>query len=307
MQQAPEQSSLDIYMQQISDIPLLTVQDEIDLAARIAKGDTEAREIMITSNLRLVVKIAQEYSNLGLSVLDLINEGNMGLMKAVERFDPSKGGKLSTYASWWIKQAIKRALANQSKTIRLPVHMVDRVTLIRRTAAKLSESLGREPTNEEIAETLNLPATRVSHLRNVSTKPASLDSPINEEDGSTLGEVVPDEKSVDPYESLKSKSLIGDVNLVLSMLEPREADIIRLRFGLDGRDPLTLEPVGEQIGITRERVRQLQDQALRDLRKKMAKYEKQRTVEEIKQEEIIAERTKILQDLLHKNTSNSTN
>jgi RNA polymerase primary sigma factor len=307
MQQAPEQSSLDIYMQQISDIPLLTVQDEIDLAARIAKGDTEAREIMITSNLRLVVKIAQEYSNLGLSVLDLINEGNMGLMKAVERFDPSKGGKLSTYASWWIKQAIKRALANQSKTIRLPVHMVDRVTLIRRTAAKLSESLGREPTNEEIAETLNLPATRVSHLRNVSTKPASLDSPINEEDGSTLGEVVPDEKSVDPYESLKSKSLIGDVNLVLSMLEPREADIIRLRFGLDGRDPLTLEQVGEQIGITRERVRQLQDQALRDLRKKMAKYEKQRTVEEIKQEEIIAERTKILQDLLHKNTSNSSN
>ena len=307
MQQAPEQSSLDIYMQQISDIPLLTVQDEIDLAARIAKGDTEAREIMITSNLRLVVKIAQEYSNLGLSVLDLINEGNMGLMKAVERFDPSKGGKLSTYASWWIKQAIKRALANQSKTIRLPVHMVDRVTLIRRTAAKLSESLGREPTNEEIAETLNLPATRVSHLRNVSTKPASLDSPINEEDGSTLGEVVPDEKSVDPYESLKSKSLIGDVNLVLSMLEPREADIIRLRFGLDGRDPLTLEQVGEQIGITRERVRQLQDQALRDLRKKMAKYEKQRTVEEIKQEELIAERTKILQDLLHKNTSVGSN
>ena len=307
MQQAPEQSSLDIYMQQISDIPLLTVQDEIDLAARIARGDTKAREIMITSNLRLVVKIAQEYSNLGLSVLDLINEGNMGLMKAVERFDPSKGGKLSTYASWWIKQAIKRALANQSKTIRLPVHMVDRVTLIRRTAAKLSESLGREPTNEEIAETLNLPATRVSHLRNVSTKPASLDSPINEEDGSTLGEVVPDEKSVDPYESLKSKSLIGDVNLVLSMLEPREADIIRLRFGLDGRDPLTLEQVGEQIGITRERVRQLQDQALRDLRKKMAKYEKQRTVEEIKQEEIIAERTKILQDLLHKNTSVSSN
>ena len=132
MQQAPEQSSLDIYMQQISDIPLLTVQDEIDLAARIAKGDTEAREIMITSNLRLVVKIAQEYSNLGLSVLDLINEGNMGLMKAVERFDPSKGGKLSTYASWWIKQAIKRALANQSKTIRLPVHLIDKISRIRK-------------------------------------------------------------------------------------------------------------------------------------------------------------------------------
>ena len=305
MEQAPEQGSLDIYMQQISDIPLLTIKDEIELAGRIAKGDAEAREIMITSNLRLVVKIAQEYSNLGLSVLDLINEGNMGLMKAVERFDPAKGGKLSTYASWWIKQAIKRALANQSKTIRLPVHMVDRVTLIRKTTAKLSDRLGREPTNEEIAETLNLPAIRVSHLRNVSIKPASLDSPINEEDGSTLGEVVPDEKCIDPYESLKSKSLIGDVNLVLSMLEPREADIIRLRFGLDGRDPLTLEQVGEQIGITRERVRQLQDQALRDLRKKMAKYEKQRTVEEIKQDELIAERTKILQDLLHKKGSSS--
>jgi RNA polymerase primary sigma factor len=303
MQQAPEQSSLDIYMQQISEVPLLTVKEEVELAARIAKGDTKAREIMITSNLRLVVKIAQEYSNLGLSVLDLINEGNMGLMKAVERFDPAKGGKLSTYASWWIKQSIKRALANQSKTIRLPVHMVDRVTLIRRTAAKLFESLGREPTNEELAETLNLPASRVSHLRNVSTKPASLDSPINEEDGSTLAEVVPDEKSVDPYESLQSKSLIGDVNLVLAMLEPREADIIRLRFGLDGRDPLTLEQVGEQIGITRERVRQLQEEALRDLRKKMAKYEKQRTADEIKQDELIAQRSKMIQELLHKNRS----
>lgn len=306
MSSYPEQSSLDIYMKQISGIDLLTVQDEIDLAKKIEQGDEEARNIMITANLRLVVKIAQEYSNLGLSVLDLINEGNMGLMKAVERFDPTKGGKLSTYASWWIKQAIKRALANQSKTIRLPVHMVDRVTQIRRTTAELSEKLGRDPTDEELAEAVSLPSVKVSHLRNVSKRPASLDSPINDDDGSTLGEVVPDEKSVTPLESLQSKSLVGDVNKVLSMLEPREADIIRLRFGLDGRDPLTLEEVGEQIGITRERVRQLQEQSIRDLRKKMAKFEKQRTIEEVELERQQVERAKIIKDLLNKgNTGNS--
>ena len=303
MQPAPEQSSLDIYMRQISSIPLLTVEDEIEFAKKIEHGDEEARDTMITANLRLVVKIAQEYSYLGLSVLDLINEGNIGLMKAVERFDPSKGGKLSTYASWWIKQSIKRALANQSKTIRLPVHMVDRVTQIRRTTAELTEKLGREPTNEELAEEVSLPSGKVSHLRNVSARPASLDSPINNEDGSTLGEIVPDEKSVNPLESLQSKSLVGDVNQVLAMLEPREADIIRLRFGLDGRDPLTLEEVGDQIGITRERVRQLQEQALRDLRKKMANYEKQRTIEEVTLERQQAERAKILKDLLNKGTS----
>ena len=228
MQQAPEQSSLDIYMQQISKVPLLSIQEEIELASEIAKGNEAARETMIRANLRLVVKIAQEYSNLGLSVLDLINEGNIGLMKAVERFDPSKGGKLSTYASWWIKQSIKRALANQSKTIRLPVHMVDRVTQIRRMAASLSEKLGRDPTNDELAEELSMPTTRIAHLRNVSAHPASLDSPINDEDGSTLGEIVADEKTVNPLESLQSKSLIGDMNQVLAMLEPREADIIRL-------------------------------------------------------------------------------
>ena len=307
MNPAPEQSSLDIYMKQISDIPLLTVEEEIELAAKIAKGDKEARDTMITANLRLVVKIAQEYSYFGLSVLDLINEGNIGLMKAVERFDPSKGGKLSTYGSWWIKQSIKRALANQSKTIRLPVHMVDRVAKIRRTVAKMEEELGREPTNEELSEELKMPSARISHLRNVSLRPASLDSPINDEDGSTLGEIVPDEKSVNPLERLQSKSLVGDVNQVLAMLEPREADIIRLRFGLDGRDPLTLEEVGGQIGITRERVRQLQEQALRDLRKKMSKFEKQRTLEEVEMEKQQAEKAKILQDLLHKDISGLTN
>ena len=295
-----EQSSLDIYLKQISVIPLITVQEEIDLAKKISKGDEKAREKMITANLRLVVKIAQDYSNIGLSLLDLINEGNMGLMKAVERFDPSKGGKLSTYASWWIKQSIKRALANQSKTIRLPVHMVDRVTQIRRTTQQLSENLGREPTDDELAEEMKIPVARITHLKSVSKKPASLDSPINDEDGSSLGDVVPDAKSISPLENLQSKSLVGDVEKVLASLEPREADIIRLRFGLEGRDPKTLEEVGEQIGITRERVRQLQEQAIRQIRKNMNKFEKQRTWEEIQEEKRIEERTKMLQDLLHK-------
>ena len=296
--QKQEQESLNIYLQQISAIPLISVKEEIELAEKIKTGDEKARETMITANLRLVVKIAQQYSNIGLSLLDLINEGNIGLMKAVERFDPSKGGKLSTYAAWWIKQSIKRALANQSKTIRLPVHMVDRVTQMRRTAAVLSEKLGREPTDEELAAEMNLPVSRISHLKSVSKKPASLDTPIGEDESSTLGELVPDDKAKNPFEKLQSKSLIGDVNQVLSQLEPREADIIRLRFGLEGRDPLTLEEVGAKIGVTRERIRQLQEQALRQLRKNMATYQKQRTAEEIEEEKKIEERGRILKGIL---------
>ena len=296
--QNDEQESLNIYLRQISTVPLLTVEEEIQLAAKISKGDAKARETMITANLRLAVKIAKEYSNIGLSLLDLINEGNIGLMKAVERFDPTKGGKLSTYASWWIKQSIKRALANQSKTIRLPVHMVDRVTQIRRCSLQLAEKLGREPTDDELAAEMNLPVARITLLKSVSRKPASLDSPLGDEDGATLGEIVPDEKSSNPYETLQSKTLVGDVNRVLSQLEPREADIIRLRFGLEGLDPLTLEEVGEKIGVTRERVRQLQEQALRQLRKNMASMERQRSADEIKEEARIAERSKILKGIL---------
>ena len=296
--QNPEQESLNIYLQQISVVPLITVQEEIELADLIKKGDAKAREKMITANLRLVVKIAQQYANIGLSLLDLINEGNIGLMKAVERFDPTKGGKLSTYAAWWIKQSIKRALANQSKTIRLPVHMVDRVTQMRRTATELGERLGRDPTDEELASEMNLPISRITHLKSVSKKPASLDSPIGDDESSTLGEVVADDNAISPFEKLQSKSLRSDVNIVLSMLDPREADIIRLRFGLEGRDPMTLEEVGAKIGVTRERVRQLQEQALRQLRKNMATFEKQRTAEEIEEERRIEERGKILKGIL---------
>ena len=301
--QESEQESLQIYLQQIAQIPLITVQDEIDLAAEIQIGNEKAREKMITANLRLVVKIAQEYSNLGLSLLDLINEGNIGLMKAVERFDPSKGGKLSTYASWWIKQSIKRALANQSKTIRLPIHMVDRVTQIRRTTSILNERLGREPTDEELAGEMNLPVNRITLLKSVSQKPASLDSPIGDEEGSALGEIVQDDKATSPLDNLQSKSLVGDISKVLDLLESREADIIRLRFGLEGLDPMTLEEVGEKIGVTRERVRQLQEQALRELRKSMAKLEKQRTAEEVKHEKMIQERAKILKGILSQTKS----
>jgi RNA polymerase primary sigma factor len=296
--QNPEQESLNIYLKQISVIPLITVKEEIELAALIQKGDLKAREKMITANLRLVVKIAQQYANIGLSLLDLINEGNIGLMKAVERFDPTKGGKLSTYGSWWIKQSIKRALANQSKTIRLPVHMVDRVTQMRRTSAELGERLGRDPTDDELASEMNLPISRVAHLKSVSKKPTSLDSPLGENENSTLGEVVADDNAINPFEQLQSKSLVGDVNIVLSMLDPREADIIRLRFGLEGRDPLTLEEVGAKIGVTRERVRQIQEQALRQLRKNLATFEKQRTAEEIEEEKRVEERSRILKGIL---------
>jgi RNA polymerase primary sigma factor len=296
--QNPEQESLNIYLQQISIIPLITVKEEVELAALIQKGDAKAREKMITANLRLVVKIAQQYANIGLSLLDLINEGNIGLMKAVERFDPTKGGKLSTYGSWWIKQSIKRALANQSKTIRLPVHMVDRVMQMRRTSAELAERLDRDPTDDELAAEMNLPISRVAHLKSVSKKPASLDSPLGENETSTLGEVVADDNAINPFEQLQRKSLIGDVNIVLSKLEPREADIIRLRFGLEGRDPLTLEEVGAKIGVTRERVRQIQEQALRQLRKNMATFEKQRTTEEIEEEKRVEERNRILKGIL---------
>jgi len=220
-----------------------------------------------------VVKIARDYEGIGLPLLDLISEGNIGLMKAVERFDPSKGGKLSTYGSWWIKQSIKRALANQSKTIRLPVHLVDKISKMRRTALKLQEILGREPSDEELAEEMGISALRVSQMRLAAVRPASLDAPIGDEESNNFAEVVQDENADDPYEQLEDKTVTSMLQDMVMKLDPREATILRIRFGLDGGSEKTLEEVGEKFGVTRERVRQIQNIALRKLRRMIEKIE----------------------------------
>ena len=267
-------SGIKIYLREIGQIALLTPREEVELAARIKLGDREARSIMIRANLRLVVKIAHDYANLGLPLLDLISEGNIGLMKAVERFDPAKGGKLSTYAAWWIKQSIKRALANQSKTIRLPVHLVDKISKMRRVSLQMSEELGREPTDDELAEEVGLSSSKVSHLKTVAIRPASLDAPISDDDSTAFGEIVGDEEAQTPFEMLRDKNLRDEVGELLAVLDEREKKIIFCRFGLDGGKPRTLEEVGKKFGVTRERIRQLQNIALSKLRRALQKKER---------------------------------
>jgi len=269
-------SAIKLYLREIGQTKLLTVEEEIVLAARIKKGDKEAREHMIKANLRLVVKIARDYEGLGLPLLDLISEGNIGLMKAVERFDPSKGGKLSTYGSWWIKQSIKRALANQSKTIRVPVHLVDKISKMRRAALRMQEELGREPTDEELAAELGTTAARVSQMRTASIRPASLDAPVGDDDSNNYSEIVEDERAINPYDELEDKTVTGMLQEMVKHLDKREATILEYRFGLDGGTERTLEEVGEKFGVTRERVRQIQNLALRKLRKMIEKFEQTR-------------------------------
>jgi RNA polymerase primary sigma factor len=266
-------TNIGLYLREISQVPLLTTQEEVKLAAQIKRGNRKAREKMITANLRLVVKIAHDFSNYGLPLLDLVSEGNIGLMKAVERFDPKKGGKLSTYASWWIKQSIKRALANQSKTIRLPVHLVDKIGKIRRVSAQMTEELGREPSNEELAEELGLAVAKVAHLKNVAVRPASLDAKINADDDTAFGDLVSDERAEDPFAALRDKDLRDEVGDLLDVLDPRERKIIAFRFGLGGGKERTLEEVGRKFGVTRERIRQLQNIALLKMRKALRKRE----------------------------------
>src|SRR5476649_2724427 len=243
-------TSIRLYLREIGQVKLLTPDEEIQLAARIKKGDKKAREHMIKANLRLVVKIARDYEGIGLPLLDLISEGNIGLMKAVERFDPSKGGKLSTYGSWWIKQAIKRALANQSKTIRLPVHLVDKISKMRRVAMKLQEEFGREPTDEELGEELGISASRVGQMRTAAIRPASLDAPIGDDDSNNFSEVVQDENADTPYDNLEDKTVTGMLQDMVKHLDDREATILRYRYGLDGGPEKTLEEVGEKFGVT---------------------------------------------------------
>jgi len=262
-----------LYLREIGQVKLLTPAEEIELAAKIKKGDKKAREHMIKANLRLVVKIAHDYEGFGLPLLDLISEGNIGLMKAVERFDPSKGGKLSTYGSWWIKQSIKRALANQSKTIRLPVHLVDKISKMRRVAMKLQEVFGREPTDEELAEEMGMTPSRVAQMRTAAIRPASLDAPIGDDESNNYSEIIADENADTPYEQLEDQTVTRMLQEMVKTLDPREATILRYRFGLDGGSEKTLEEVGEKFGVTRERVRQIQNIALNKLKKMIEKLE----------------------------------
>jgi RNA polymerase primary sigma factor len=266
-------TGLNRYLREIGRFPLLTPQQEIELAEKIEKGDTAARERMINANLRLVVTIARDYTNLGVPLLDLISEGNIGLTKAVERYEPTKGAKLSTYAMWWIKQAIKRALANQSKTIRLPVHLADKVAKVRRVSLQMSDELGREPTDDELSEEIGIDSDKISRLKSVGIRPASLDAPITDDDSTEFGEVIGDNEAQTPFELLRDKNLLGEVDGLLEVLDPREKKIISQRFGLDGGKPKTLEDVGKDFGITRERIRQLQKAALAKLRRALTKKE----------------------------------
>lgn len=261
-------SSHQLYMREIGKTPLLTRDEENQLAAQIKRGDKRARQRMIEANLRLVVKIAYEYSNYGLPLADLINEGNIGLMKAVERFNPKKGAKLSTYAALWIKQSIRRALSNQSKTIRLPVHIVDQVHRLNRASFKLAETLGREASDGEVAEHLGISVTKVSQLRKLGVNPVSLDAPIGEDDN-RFGDIVEDENALTPDEQFRTKMVRQEIRQHVKHLTPREAEIVTLRYGLDGRDPQTLEVVGKKFKVTRERIRQIQDIALNKLRRRI--------------------------------------
>jgi RNA polymerase primary sigma factor len=254
------------YLRQIGRIPLLTPQQETELAAKIKKGDPAARERMINANLRLVVTIAHDYANLGLPLLDLISEGNIGLTKAVERFDPARGAKLSTYAMWWIKQSIKRALANQGKMIRLPVHLVDKIAKVRRVSLQMSDELGREPTDDELGEEIGIPGHKVARLKSVGIRPTSLDAPIGDEDSTEFGEIIGDEEAHTPFELLRDKNMRSEMDTLLETLNDREKKIIFERFGLNGGRPKTLEVVGKNFGVTRERIRQLQNVALAKLR-----------------------------------------
>ena len=265
-----------LYLREIGQTALLTIEEENELAARIKKGDKAARERMIKANLRLVVKIARDYEGYGVPLLDLISEGNIGLMKGVERFDPTKGAKLSTYSAWWIKQAIKRALANQGKTIRLPVHVVDKLFHIRRAEARLQEAFGREATDDEIAGELDTTPDKIRELRTASQRPASLEAPLGYDSDNRVADVVADENADDPYSELEGKANTAMLREVMKDLDPREVTILRYRFGLDGDDEKTLEEVGRKFGLTRERIRQIQEIALKKLRKKIEKMEQQR-------------------------------
>lgn len=255
-----------MYLKEIGKIPLLTTEEEIELAKRMELGDEEAKKCLAEANLRLVVSIAKRYVGRGMQFLDLIQEGNLGLIKAVEKFDYTKGYKFSTYATWWIRQAITRSIADQARTIRIPVHMVETINRLIRTSRQLLQELGREPTAEEIAEKMDIPVERVREIRKISQEPVSLETPIGEEEDSHLGDFIQDDNVAVPADAATFTLLHEQLMEVLETLTEREQKVLRLRFGLDDGRPRTLEEVGKQFDVTRERIRQIEAKALRKLR-----------------------------------------
>ena len=255
-----------MYLREIGRIPLLNFEEELELAEKVLEGNEEAKQKLAESNLRLVVSIAKKYVGRGMLFLDLIQEGNMGLIKAVEKFDYKKGYKFSTYATWWIRQAITRAIADQARTIRIPVHMVETINKLIRTSRHLLQILGREPTPEEIAEEMEIPVEKVMEIQKIAQDPVSLETPIGEEDDSHLGDFIPDDESPAPQDSAAYTLLKEQLEEVMSTLTPREAKVLKLRFGLEDGKARTLEEVGKEFQVTRERIRQIEAKALRKLR-----------------------------------------
>ena len=255
-----------MYLREIGKIPLLTFDEELDLAKRILEGDEEAKQKLAESNLRLVVSIAKKYVGRGMLFLDLIQEGNMGLIKAVEKFDYTKGFKFSTYATWWIRQAITRAIADQARTIRIPVHMVETINKLIRTSRNLLQQMGREPTPEEIAKEMEIPVEKVVEIQKIAQDPVSLETPIGEEEDSHLGDFIQDEDSPAPHDAASYTLLKEQLEEVMNTLTPREAKVLKLRFGLEDGKSRTLEEVGKEFNVTRERIRQIEAKALRKLR-----------------------------------------
>jgi len=261
------EDSVRMYLKEIGQVPLLTGAEEVMLAKRVEQGDPLASKQLAEANLRLVVSIAKKYIGRGLSLLDLIQEGNIGLMKAVEKFDWHKGFKFSTYATWWIRQAITRAIADQARTIRIPVHMVETMNRLARTQRQLVQELGREPTPEEIANEMELEVAKVNHILKISQETVSLEKSVGDEDDSLLGDFIKDEDSLTPEEASSYELLKQDIGEVLRLLTPREQKILKMRFGLSGEWAHTLEEVGQEFGVTRERIRQIEAKALMKLRK----------------------------------------